>query len=90
MVAIALCRKPPGALGRFSLARWARESSGSTVDRLRRQDKAHKVRAVGWGQEELRTPAIPQTLRGIPRNLRFLAKCYCRSAFDTVWAQHGR
>jgi hypothetical protein len=79
MTSIALCRKAPRALRRFSLARWARESS----DR-RGQDKARKVRAVGCGRVERRIPAISQTLCSTRRNLRFLAKCYCRSAFDTL------
>jgi hypothetical protein len=79
MSSIALCRNAPRALGWFSSARWARQSS----DR-RWQDKARKVRAVGCGWVERRIPAIPQTLCSTRRNLQFLAKCYCRSAFDTL------
>jgi hypothetical protein len=48
------------------------------------QDKTRKVRAVGCGWVERRILAIPQTLCSTRRNLRFLAKCYCRSAFDTL------
>jgi hypothetical protein len=48
------------------------------------QDKARKVRAVGCGWVERGIPAIPQTLCSTRRNLRCLAKCYCRSALDTL------
>jgi hypothetical protein len=51
---------------------------------LGRQDKARKVRAVGCGWVERRISAITQTLCSIRRNLRVLAKCYYRSAFDTL------
>jgi hypothetical protein len=60
---------------------WVRERR--LVDRLRRQDKSRKVRAVGCGWVERRIPAITHTLCSVRRDLRFLAKCYCRSAFDT-------
>jgi hypothetical protein len=79
MTTIALCRTEPESLGRFFPARWARER-----DNRRGQDKARKVRAVGCGWVERRIPAISQTLCSTRRNLRFLAKCYCRSAFDTL------
>ena len=48
------------------------------------QDKAPKVRAVGRSLEYPRIPVVPQTLRNIPRNLRFAATRYCCSAFDTL------
>jgi hypothetical protein len=46
MSAIAFRRKPPRVLGSLKLERWALRRS----DR-RGQDKARKVRAVGWGEE---------------------------------------
>jgi hypothetical protein len=72
-------RKPLCALGSLQLGNWALETSDRGG-----QDKARKVRAVGCGWVERRIPAITQTLCSIRRNLRFLAKCYCRSAFDTL------
>ena len=48
------------------------------------QDKAPKVRAVGWGPEYPRIPVLLHTLRNIPRNLRFSATRYCRSTFHTL------
>jgi hypothetical protein len=79
MTAFAFSRERLRVLGKFRLGRWAL----GTSDRGG-QDKARKVRAVGCGCVERRIPAIPQTLCSIRRNLRFLAKCYCRSAFDTL------
>jgi hypothetical protein len=79
MTAFAFSRERLRVHGRFRLGGWAL----GTSDRGG-QDKARKVRAVGCGWVERRIPAITQTLRSIRRNLRFLAKCYCRSAFDTL------
>ena len=79
MTAIAFSRERLRVLGRFKLGRWAL----GTSDRGG-QDKARKVRAVGCGWVEWRISAIPQTFCSTRRNLRFLAKCYCRSAFDTL------
>jgi hypothetical protein len=79
MTASVSCRNPLCALGSLQLGNWARETSDRGG-----QDKARKVRAVGCGWVERRIPAIPQTLCSTRRNLRFLAKCYCRSAFDTL------
>jgi hypothetical protein len=79
MTGSASCRKPLRALGGLQLGSWALETSDRGG-----QDKARKVRAVGCGWVERRIPAIPQTLCSIQRNLRFLVKCYCRSAFDTL------
>jgi hypothetical protein len=73
------CSNPLCALGSPQLGNWARETSDRGG-----QDKARKVRAVGCGWVERRIPAITQTLCSIRRNLRFLANCYCRSAFDTL------
>jgi hypothetical protein len=81
MTGIAFCRKPLRALVRAKLMRWALGGSDRGG-----QDKARKVRAVGCGWVEGRIPAIPQTLCSTRRNLRFLAKCYCRSGFDTLRA----
>ena len=79
MTARVSCRNPLCALGSLQLGNWARETSDRGG-----QDKARKVRAVGCGWVEPRIPAIPQTLCSTRRNLRFLVKCYCRSAFDTL------
>jgi hypothetical protein len=79
MTGIAFCRAPSRGIESLKLEK--RELG--TIDRGW-QDKARKVRAVGWGWVERRIPAIPQTLCSTRRNLRFLARCYCRSAFDTL------
>jgi hypothetical protein len=81
MTARVFCRNPLCALGSLQLGNWARETSDRGG-----QDKARKVRAVGRGKMQQRIPVIQQTLRGIPRKLRFSAKRYCRSAFDTLRA----
>ena len=79
MTESAVCRNPLLVPGSLQLGNWAQETSDRGG-----QDKARKVRAVGCGWVERRIPAITQTLCSIRRNLRFLAKCYCRSAFDTL------
>ena len=79
MTAFAFSREWLRILGKFRLGGWAL----GTSDRGG-QDKARKVRAVGCGWVEWRISAIPQTFCSTRRNLRFLAKCYCRSAFDTL------
>jgi hypothetical protein len=79
MTAIAFSREWLRTLGRFRLGGWVLETSDRGG-----QDKARKVRAVGCGWVERKIPAITQTLCSIRRNLGFLAKCYCRSAFDTL------
>ena len=79
MTESASCRMALRLLGNLQLRNWAL----GTSDRGG-QDKARKVRAVGCGWVERRIPAITQTLSSIRRNLRFLARCYCRSAFDTL------
>ena len=79
MTAFAFSREWPRILGKFRLGGWAL----GTSDRGG-QDKAPKVRAVGWGPECPRIPVVLQTLRNIPHNLRFSAMGYCRSAFDTL------
>jgi hypothetical protein len=79
MTGIAFCRKPPRTLARSKLMRWAQGGS----DR-RWQDKAPKVRAAGWGVKNPRIPVALHTLRNIPRNLRFSATRFCRSAFYTL------
>jgi hypothetical protein len=79
MTASVSCRNPLCALGSLQLGNWARETSDRGG-----QDKARKVRAVGCGWAERRIPAITQTLCNIPRNLRFSATRYCRSAFHTL------
>ena len=48
------------------------------------QDKAHKVRAVGWDGDCLKIPAIRQTLRNIRHTLRLSAKRYRRSSIHTL------
>ena len=60
---------------------WVRSSGRD--DRLRGQDKARNVRAVGWDGQKREIPAIRQTLRNIERTLRCLATRYRRSTFDT-------
>jgi hypothetical protein len=79
MTESASCRMPLRVLGSLQLGNWPLETSDRGG-----QDKARKVRAVGCGRLERRIPAIPQTLCSTRRNLRFLVKCYCRSAFDTL------
>jgi hypothetical protein len=79
MTGIAFRRNPSGVIESEIPGEWVL----GTNDR-RGQDKARKVRAVGCAWVERRIPAIPQTLCSTRRNLRFLAKCYCRSAFDTL------
>jgi hypothetical protein len=79
MTGIAFCRKPPPALACSKLMRWALGRSNR-----RGQDKARKVRAVGWGRVERRNPVIPQTLRNSYRKLDFSATCYRRLDFRTL------
>ena len=79
MTESAVCRNPLLVPGSLQLGNWAQETSDRGG-----QDKAPKVRAVGWGPEYPRIPVVLQTLRNIPRNLRFSATRYCRSAFDTL------
>ena len=79
MTAFAFSREWLRVLRRFRLTGWAL----GTSDRGG-QDKAPKVRVVGWGVKYPRIPVVLQTLRNIPRNLRFSATRYCRSAFDTL------
>jgi hypothetical protein len=76
---ICISREWLRIFGRLRLGGWAL----GTSDRGG-QDKARKVRAVGCGWVERRIPAISANLCSIRRNLRLLAKCYCRSAFDTL------
>jgi hypothetical protein len=79
MTGSASRRKPLRTFGRLQLGSWALQTSDRGG-----QDKAPKVRAVGWGLEYPRIPVVLQTLRNVPRNLRFSATRYCRSAFDTL------
>jgi hypothetical protein len=81
MTESASCRNPLLVPGSLQLGNWAKQTSDRGG-----QDKARKVRAVGRGKMQQRIPVIQQTLRGIPRKLRFSAKRYCRSAFDTLRA----
>jgi hypothetical protein len=78
MTESAFCRKPPRDLGSLQLGSWPLETSDRGG-----QDKAHKVRAVGWGWCNLKIPALQQTLRHIRRTLRLSASLYGRSTFDT-------
>jgi hypothetical protein len=79
MTAFSFSREWLQILGRFRLRGWALGTSDQGG-----QDKARNVRAVGCGWGERRISAIPQTLCSTRRNLRFLAKCSFRSAFDTL------
>jgi len=79
MTGTAVCRILSGVLESEKLGEWVLGAG----DR-RGQDKARKVRAVGCGWVERRIPAIPQTLCSARRNLQFVAKSYCRSAFGTL------
>ena len=54
------------------------------LDRLRGQDKARKVRAVGRGRKQQQTPTIWPTLSNIRRTFHFLATHHCCSAFYTL------
>jgi hypothetical protein len=85
MTAFAFSREWLRILGQFRLGGWAL----GTSDRGG-QDKARKVRAVGWGGRHRRISGIKQTLRKLPPNLRFSATRYCRSAFHTLGAQHDQ
>jgi hypothetical protein len=85
MTAIAVCFEPLRFFGSLNLGIWAL----GTSDR-RGQDKARKVRAVGWGGRHRRISVIKQTLRKLPPNLRFSATRYRRSAFHNLGAQHGQ
>jgi hypothetical protein len=79
MTGIAFCRDPSRGVESLKLGKRVHGISDRGW-----QDKAPKVRAVGWGPEYPRIPVALQTLRNIPRNLRFSATRYCRSAFDTL------
>jgi hypothetical protein len=79
MTGSASCRKPLLALGSLQLGSWALERSDRGG-----QDKAHKVRAVGWDAFYLKTTAIQQTLRDNDRTLQFSTTHYRRSTFDTL------
>jgi hypothetical protein len=79
MIGIAFCRAPSRGIESLKLGKRVQWISDRGW-----QDKARKVRAVGCGWVERRIPAIPQTLCSTRRNLRFIAKCYCHSAFDTL------
>ncbi len=83
MTRTAFCRKLPRVPRVCWLGSWALGSSDRGG-----QDKARKVRAVGRDVVQLGIPVIQQTLRKLPTNLRFSARCYRRSAFDNLGAQH--
>lgn len=85
MTGIAFCRKPPPALTRSKLMRWALGGSNR-----RGQDKARKVRAVGRGGKHRRISVVLQTLHKLLPNLRFSIARYCRSAFHTLGAQRAQ
>ena len=79
MTRTAFCRKSPRVPRVCWLGSWAL----GTSDRGG-QDKARKVRAVGWGRVARRNPVMPQTLHCSQRNLGFAATRYRHSAFRTL------
>jgi hypothetical protein len=79
MTGIAFCRKTRGFLESLELGIWALGAS----DR-RWQDKARKVRAVGWGRKQQQAPTTWPTLRNIRRNFHVSATRHCCSAFHTL------
>jgi len=78
MTGIAFCRKPPPALARSKLMRWALGGS----DR-RWQDKSRKVRTVGWVRNSAKFRPVRNIAR-LSRDLRFSATHYRRSTFGTL------
>jgi hypothetical protein len=66
----------------FARSRVAGREAGKT--NRRGQDKAHKLRAVGWDGQHQKNPAIRQTLRNTRRTLRLSGTLYGHSAFDTL------
>jgi hypothetical protein len=79
MTGSASCRKPLRALGSVQSGNGAQKRS----DR-ERQDKARKVRVVGWDGCNLKISAIQQTLRHIRPTLRLSGRLYGRSTFGTL------
>lgn len=79
MTGIAFCRERLRVIGTVKLGKWALRAS----DR-QGQDKARKVRAVGWDRKQQQSPTTWPTLRNIRRNFHFLATRHCCSAFHTL------
>jgi hypothetical protein len=79
MTGSASCWKLRRAPGCQQLGNWALERSDRGG-----QDKAHKVRAVGWDGCNLKIPALPQTLHNVDCTLRCSTTRYRRSTFDTL------
>jgi len=78
MIASVSCRNPFCALGSLQFGNWAQ----GTSDRGG-QDKARRVRAVGWGKR-VAISTMLQTLHHIERTLRCLLTRSRRSTFDTL------
>ena len=79
MTRAAFCRKSPRIPGVCWLGSWAL----GTSDR-RGQDKARKVRAVGWDRKQQQTPTTSPTLHHIRYNFHFLATRHSCWAFHTL------
>ena len=78
MTEIATCRMPLRVLGSLQLENWAL----GTSDRGG-QDKARKVRAVGWGEEDSYFNHAPNIAK-IRRTLPFSTTRYRTTTFDTL------
>jgi hypothetical protein len=78
MTGIAFCRKPPPALARSKLMRWALGGS----DR-RWQDKSRKVRTVGWVRNSAKFRLVEHIAK-FSRNLDLSTTRYRRSTIDTL------
>ena len=78
MTASVFCRNPLCALGSLQLGNWARETSDRGG-----QDKARRVRAVGWGEEGSNFNHAPNIAK-VQRTLRFSATRDRTTTFDTL------
>ena len=78
MTARVFCRNPLCALGSLQLGNWARETSDRGG-----QDKARKVRAVGWLEDGSNFNHAPNIAK-VQRTLRFSTTRDRTSTFDTL------
>jgi len=78
MIASVSCRNPFCALGSLQFGNWVQ----GTSDRGG-QDKARKVRAVGWGEEGSNFNHAPNIAK-IQRTLPFSTTLYRTTTFDTL------